>query len=84
MVTPRQHPEKRLPIATALTVRVHGRDVRIVTVRCPFCRSEHAHGWPFGDLEPGIRASHCGVGALRNYFIPTPLAATLQPAQGVR
>ncbi len=34
---------------------------RTVTVRCPYCRRLHVHGWPreYAGEHPGNRLSHC-------------------------
>jgi hypothetical protein len=47
-----------LPVA--LVVKVLTRDgVRAIRVRCPHCSRLHLHGWPPGELEPGVRLAHC-------------------------
>ena len=48
-----------LPVA--LVIRVFDHDgVRVVRVRCPFCRRRHVHGFPRVNAEPGVRLDHCG------------------------
>lgn len=58
-----------LPTADILTVAYGtgiNRNIRTVTVRCPYCLEQHTHGWPpvDGETDPGYRAPHCSDQAL--------------------
>lgn len=57
--------------ATAIVLATHvdRRGIRTVTVRCPYCKRRHIHGWPLSSADPGVRASHCHSG---DYLISGP------------
>lgn len=47
-----------------------GRDgVRTVSVRCPYCRRRHIHGWPESASSPWRVLSHCMTMRPRDYVI---------------
>ncbi len=47
-----------LPSALVLTVTPTA-STRLVTIRCPFCRRTHTHGWPSEAPDVGTRVAHC-------------------------
>jgi hypothetical protein len=63
--------EREVPTVTVLRVkpirRPAGTGNRQVTIRCPFCRRLHFHGWPAGDPEIGHRLPHCVGKTIPNY-----------------
>ena len=55
--------EREIPVVKVLRVVAIHRPIapgdREVTVRCPFCRRLHFHGWPAGEVVIGHRLPHC-------------------------
>jgi hypothetical protein len=52
-------------------------NVRVVSVRCPFCARIHRHAWgPGRGALPGRRHAHCGGPTHRSYWIDKPKGTT--------
>ena len=70
--------QREIPTVKVLRVkairRPAGTGNRQVTVRCPFCRRLHYHGWPAGETVIGHRLSHCAGKTVPNngYDIAVP------------
>ncbi len=60
-----------IPTVIALSIKPT-KGTRAVTVRCPFCRRKHFHGWPYGSQTIGSRVSHCWRGPVGSYRIEPP------------
>ena len=69
-------PAAKLPVVMVVKVVRQGA-VRVVKIRCCWCRATHWHGWPMDHADVGSRLSHRdrrGGAPVRSYYVHADVA----------